>query len=373
MTLLLNNDDVKRVLTMGMAIQALERSYQDLASRAAVCRPRIDIRIPTGDENCLYQWGTMEGGSATSGYFAIRAKSDVLYEQEYNGVRTQEKYCVQPGTYCGLILLFSIRNGEPLAILSDGYLQHMRVGADAAIGVKYAARQDAHVLGMLGSGGMARSHVEAICKVRDIHTLKVFSPTVANRARYAREMAELYGIEAVDVDDPRQVYRGVDIVCGCTDAVDEVLKGDWLEPGTHATCIGGRLDRAVPHRVDIWLRLGTTPSSLNDPGSHQTDENVAYVALPDDPVYQIQHSGQRPPRQQRPPTQEHRALLVYLEDLLSGRSPGRTSAEQISYSERGNIQGAQFFAVAGAVYEAARAQGLGRELPTEWFLQDIRD
>jgi len=52
---------------------------------------------------------------------------------------------------------------------------------------------------------------------------------------------------------------------------------------------------------------------------------------------------------------------------------GRTSADEITYSERGNLQGAQFFAVAGKVYELARRAGLGREIPTEWFLQDIRN
>jgi len=60
-------------------------------------------------------------------------------------------------------------------------------------------------------------------------------------------------------------------------------------------------------------------------------------------------------------------------DIVSGKTPDRTSERQITYSERGNIQGAQFYAVAAAVYEAAKKRGLGRELPTEWFLQDIRD
>ena len=68
---------------------------------------------------------------------------------------------------------------------------------------------------------------------------------------------------------------------------------------------------------------------------------------------------------------EDRAVL--LEELLTGKKKVRTSDKQISYSERGNIQGAQFFAVAGKVYELAKAQGLGREFPTEWLLQDIRD
>ena len=60
-------------------------------------------------------------------------------------------------------------------------------------------------------------------------------------------------------------------------------------------------------------------------------------------------------------------------DVLAGRDEVRTSRAQISFSERGNIQGAQFFAVAGHVYEQCRERGLGRELPTSWFLQDVRD
>ena len=64
---------------------------------------------------------------------------------------------------------------------------------------------------------------------------------------------------------------------------------------------------------------------------------------------------------------------ITLADLVSGQATGRTSEDQITWSERGNLQGAQFYAVAGRVYEAARAQKLGREIPTEWFLQDIRN
>ena len=68
---------------------------------------------------------------------------------------------------------------------------------------------------------------------------------------------------------------------------------------------------------------------------------------------------------------ENRA--VFLGELVSGKKKGRTSPEQITYSERGNVQGAQFLAVAGRVYELAKERGLGKEIPTEWLLQDIRD
>ena len=122
MTLLINNADVSRILTMEATIEALEASYRSLAAGEGTCRPRIDIRIPTSDPAKTYQWGSMEGGS-TAGYFAVRIKSDVVYEQASGGVVTQEKYCVRPGLFCGLVLLTSIENGELLAIINDGVLQ----------------------------------------------------------------------------------------------------------------------------------------------------------------------------------------------------------------------------------------------------------
>ena len=370
MTLLLNNDDIAGVLTMRDTIAALEASYTDLAGGAGVCRPRIDVRIPTGEDERMYQWGTMEGGSASSGYFAIRMKSDVVFEQEYAGTLTQEKYCVRPGSFCGLVLLFRVRDGAPLAIMNDGHLQHMRVGADAAIGVNHAATPGATRIGMLGSGGMARTHIESITLVRDIRSLKVYSPTPANRERYAAEMAERHGIDAVAVDDPREVYRDVDILCGCTDVAGELIRGEWLEPGTHVTCIGGRPDQATFQRVDRWLRLGTAPAPQGHTEWRTADENLVYAALPDDDIWQRHHAGRT---RRHPPRDEDRAQLVHLDEVLAGRTVARATPGEITYSERGNIQGAQFHAVAGVIYEAAVAASLGRHLPTEWFLQDIRD
>src|SRR5439155_14041037 len=206
-TLLIDNDIVRRVLSPAAVRRALESAYRDLASGEAVCRPRIDIRIPTRDPAKFYQWGTMEGGS-TGGYFAIRMKSDVVYEREYEGARTQEKYCSRPGLYCGLVFLTDVETGEPLAIINDGTLQHLRVAADSAIGTDMMAREDCRTLGMLGSGGMATSHVEALLDVRRIEHLKVFSPTRANRERFAAEIAERHEIECEALASPREAYRG---------------------------------------------------------------------------------------------------------------------------------------------------------------------
>ncbi|MGH7796711.1 MAG: ornithine cyclodeaminase family protein [Candidatus Binatia bacterium] len=367
MTLILNNDDVKQVLTMEITMTALDQAYRELVRQEAVCRPRIDIQIPTQDPNKIYQWGTMEGGS-TSGYFAIRMKSDVIYEQEYQGAITQEKYCVRPGRFCGLILLNSVQNGEPLALINDGYLQHMRVGADSGIGAKYMARDDAEVVGMIGSGGMARSHVESFLLARKIKQIQVYSPTKENRAAYAKEISERYGLEVVPVSHPRDAYKGAHIVAGCTDSSVPIICGKWLEEGTHVTCVGGKPDEDTLNRIDVSLRLGNAPHPWGLPEFGLADEYITYAARPKENAdFQMKRVGERG----HGVIAEERA--VYFSEILSGAKTGRTSDKQITYSERGNIQGAQFFAVAGKVYELAKAKGLGKNIPTEWLLQDIRD
>src|SRR6267378_2501417 len=365
-TLLIDNETVARVLTPAAVRGALESAYRDLASGEAVCRPRIDIRIPTRDPAKFYQWGSMEGGS-TGGYFAIRMKSDVVYEREYEGARTREKYCSRPGRYCGLVFLTDVETGEPLAIINDGTLQHLRVAADSAIGTGIMAREDCRALGLLGSGGMARSHVEALLEVRRIERLKVFSPTRANRERFAAEIAKRHEIECEALESPREVYRGADILAACTDSAVPVIRGEWLEAGMHVVSIGGRPDDAALSRFDRTLRLGTAPAPVGRPELATADEYLGYIARPKDPRWETNRMGRRAPQVTGKDSD------VSFGDVVEGRVRGRTSRDQITYSERGNIQGAQFFAVAAAAYEAARREGLGRDLPTDWFLQGIRD
>jgi ornithine cyclodeaminase/alanine dehydrogenase-like protein (mu-crystallin family) len=354
------------VLTPEATRKALEIAYADLARGEAVCRPRIDIRIPTSDPERVYQWGTMEGGS-TGGYFAIRIKSDIVFEREEGGVRTQEKYCGTPGRYCGLVLLTRIEDGEPVAIIHDGWLQHLRVAADSAIGTAHMAREDSRTLGMLGSGGMAHAHVEALREVRPFERLRLYSPTRAHRERFGAQMRERFDLVVEIFDDPREVYRGADVLASCTDSTRPVVRGEWLEPGMHVISIGGRPDDAALARFDRKLRIGTAPAPVGRPELGTSDEYLGYIARPADARWKTLRGGRTAPN-----VSAHGGEAS-LADIVQGRAQGRTSPEEVTYSERGNIQGAQFYAVAAVVFEAARHAGLGRELPTEWFMQDIRN
>jgi ornithine cyclodeaminase/alanine dehydrogenase-like protein (mu-crystallin family) len=362
--LLLSNVDIAEVLDMETTMSALEDAYVGIAEGRATCRPRIDLAFPTSNPGQEYRWGTMEGG-ATGGYFAIRMKSDVLHwETAPDGTVTREKFCGRPGLYLGLILLTSTETGLPLALIQDGVLQHMRVGGDGGIGVRHMARKDASVVGMLGSGGMAKTHVQSFLAARPgLRTLKVYSPTKANRESFAQQVRDAHGLEVVVCERPEAVYEGAHIVAALTDATAPVLDGDRLEKGAHVVNIGGGglPDARTLERVDVCLRMGNAPAPEGLP--------------PFDQEYLTWRAGRERPAK-RPKEKAHGAVMperqVTLKELHEGR-PGRTSDDQITWSERGNLQGAQFFSVAGRAYEAARDKGLGREIPDDWLLQTIRN
>ena len=134
------------------------------------------------------------------------------------------------------------------------------------------------------------------------------------------------------------------------------------------TCVGGKPDEDTIKRIDVSLRLGNAPAPWGLPEFGVADEYLTYAARPKENAgFEMKRANER----------GHGVIAedrgVFLEELLNGKKNGRTSAKQITYSERGNIQGAQFFAVAGRVYELAKEKGLGQEIPTDWLLQDIRD
>ncbi len=241
------------VLSMDMIMDALEASYLGVA-RGSRHLPAPDRRLhPDQRSRARIPLGH-DGGRLGRRLFRDpdEVGHPVLSDGADDGTRTQEKYCKQPGLFCGLIFLTSVETGEPLAFINDGVLQHMRVGGDGGLGVKYMAREDASVVGMLGSGGMAETHMQAFTAARDIRRLQVYSPTRANREAFGARMAERYGIEVVVCDAPEQVYRGADIVAALTDAAQPVLNGALLEPGTHVVNIGGGglPDAATMARVD---------------------------------------------------------------------------------------------------------------------------
>ncbi|HEY2990369.1 MAG TPA: ornithine cyclodeaminase family protein [Candidatus Binatia bacterium] len=362
----LTNDHVRQVLDMPACLAAMEDAYKELNEQRAGYRPRIDFYVP--QEPHYYRWGTMEGASRKLGVFAIRMKSDMLAWEQQGEYRTEDKYCIERGTYCGLIFLLSVRNAEPLCLMNDGYLQHMRVGACAGLGAKYLSREHSKTLGMLGSGGMARTYADAICQVRAIEKIRVFSPTKTNRENYAREMEAKTGISIETVDRPEKAVKGADIVAMTTDSLIPVIKAEWLEPGMHVTNV--RNNEAGPdvlERADVIGRLGSSTFTLEEPPAGTisgSDGMFAYFAGNDDEKKKV-------------PFAPSRAIdnpdIGTIPDIMAGRWKGRTSDRQITFLNNQGTQGLQFAAVGGTAYRRAKEKGFGHPLPLEWFVQNIRD
>ena len=365
--LLLNNQEVEEILDMKTCLEALETGYRDLVQNNAVHRPRSGVVVASAPSeefsDAHFHFGSMEGASRSIGTFAIRLKSDINYT--HNG--RLQKYCVEPGTYCGLVMVFSIFNGEPLAIMPDGIVQHMRVGGTAGLGAKYLAKPDSSVAGILGSGGMARTFLWAFKEVLPIKAAKVFSPTRANRESYADEMSEKLGIAVEAVGSVEEAVAGSDVVATCTDAGQTVVEeAGLLEKGMYLTDnTPTEWSHQIVDRADVRVRLSWANIQLPEPGTTRVGGEYLYVA------------GQ--PEEMKRLPQAKTAIPIgvdywpHLADVMSGKFEGRTSADQVVYFNNHGSQGLQFATVGGRIYQMAREKGIGREIPTDWFLQDIRD
>jgi ornithine cyclodeaminase/alanine dehydrogenase-like protein (mu-crystallin family) len=373
--LFINNEEVEKVLAMEAVLRVIEEGHRELVRKELVGRPRVDVYTETGDSDQFHRWGTMEGSSKSLQRFAIRMKSDVVSWPSRHGVRVEDKYCVKPGLFCGLIFLFSTENGAPLAVINDGYLQHMRVAALFGLGAKYLARADASVVGMLGSGGMARSHLTAFASVRKIKKAKVHSPNKEHRELYAREMEKALGIEVIPCANPEEASNEVDILATCTNSRDPTVFARMLEPGMHLTQVSNEFADDVYPKIDVCA-VGGPVSQVA--GGAPIDDSAGFPTYLAGSLEALKKARGKP-RSRSDRNKDFRGRSVLLADLIAGKADGRSNPAEISASSgvkvRGEdtVKGLQFVTVSSLVYDLVKKAGLGREVPQEWFLQDIRD
>jgi ornithine cyclodeaminase len=316
MSLFLNESDVAQLLTMPLAIAAVEDAHRQLALGHAVDVPRQRTRLPQTTLHILQ--GALPGSDAI-GYKA--------YTSNRSGVRF-------------VVHVFSAATGILRVVLEADLLGMMRTGAASAVATRWLARPEAEVLGVFGSGWQAEGHVEAIAAVRPLRRVKVFSRNAARLAAFCTKLSERLQIDVVPASSAEETVRGSDIVGTVTTSATPLFEADWLSPGTHINAAGSNslIRREVGEdvlRISAPLVVDSVETALREAGD----------LLP------ALEKGRLSERQ-----------LLELGEVIVGRHPGRSSPQEITLFESQGMA-IQDIALAVRLEALARERGIGVELP----------
>jgi alanine dehydrogenase len=315
--LLLSEEDVKQILTMPMALAAVEESFRRLADGSALLHSRQRLHLP-GKSYLHY----MAAADATSGYMGMK-----IYTSSGVGLRF-------------LVPLFHVDSGELLALIEADYLGQIRTGAASGVATRLLARPDAARIGIIGTGLQSRTQLEALSLVRSITGVHAFSRNPEQRERFAKEMTAQLGLPVVAVATALEAVRGADIVVTSTTSSDPVLDGSWLAPGMHVNAIGANfpqkheLDGAAIRRCDIIVADSREQSKM---------ESGDLIQMYGD-------------------DKRRWSSVTELAEIVAGKTPGRSNPEQITLFKSNGIA-IEDIVVAGRIYELARERGMGRQVP----------
>jgi alanine dehydrogenase len=316
-TLHITESDVRGVLTMPMALQAVERILRLQSTGEVIVHPRRRFELP---------------GSA---FFHYMAAAD--YSSGYVAVK---QYTYAKGKLRFLVSLYEMAGGDLVALIEADYMGQLRTGAASGVASKYLARGDARKAAIIGSGGQARTQLEAISLVRKLESAKVFSRDPARRERFSREMTDRLGFSVEPTESAADAIRGADIVCTATTASQPVLRGADLSAGMQINAIGA--NHANKRELDSQAVAGVdviTVDSIEQSRQEAGDLILAFDG--DDSCW----TG-----------------VKRLADVVAGKTTGRASDAEVVLFKSNGIASWDL-AVAMKVYDLVRRQGLGRELP----------
>lgn len=316
MALLLTEADVRELLTMPIALEAVEAAFRHLAEGAARVHPRRRLHLE-GFSYLHY----MAAADGACGYEGMK-----IYTSSRDGLRF-------------MIPLFRAKTGELLAILEGDYLGQMRTGAATGLATQLLAREDAHVVGIIGTGVQARTQLEAIAAVRKIEGILVFGRDAERRERFVREMTVKMGVQVEAAPSAEAAVRQAEILVTATTATQPVVEGGWIMKGAHINAVGANF----PHKRELDSDAVDCASVIFVDSCEQAKMEAGDL---------IRTFGGVP---------ERWGGVQELAELLAGRTRGRTTRDEITLFKSNGIA-IEDVVTAGRVYELATERKMGKQI-----------
>jgi len=347
--LVLDNDEITGLLSIEECMAALEPMYRDYAKGAALPSPRVDNIAPSPHPGGYYAFKHMGGTWPAQGIQALRINSDVITHPVVAGRLRRVKQPLANGRWVGLVLLFSTETGALLAMFPDGVMQRLRVGAASGLALNRLARKDAQTLALIGTGWQAGAQLMAARAVRRFKNIRVFSPRRESRDAFAAEFPDVQVVDSLE-----KCVAGADVIAASTSSMVRVIEPAWLTPGVHVCCIKTQeIDGEVLERCNrVFVHDRHQAKQVNN--VMQGTSN-APAEKESGWWYDPRHSGKYPD----------------LGQLLAGLAPGRQSESEITCFANNVGLGLQFAAAGALALKKAREKGVGRELPDDWFSENV--
>ena len=239
-----------------------------------------------------------------------------------------------------LVCLFSTESGDLLALIEADVLGRMRTGAASGVATKYLARKDACSAAIVGTGGQARTQLEAIAAVCKLTSVKAYGRDAERRETFAREMSAALKIPVRPVASSAEATSGAAIICTATTAGQAVVSADHISAGAHINAIGAN------HIKKRELDVGTVAKCdrIFVDSIEQSRQEAGDLVLG--------FAG----------NEKRWDTVRELSSLVAGICPGRSADPQVTLFKSNGIA-AWDLAAAVCVYRLAKERGLGRALP----------
>lgn len=309
----LTETEVEQLLTVEMAIEAVETGLRKMALEEAFVMPRTRCQT---DHTMLH---VLPAAAKTMGVIGYKA------------------YTTNKASHRFHVTIYDGKSGEMLAIMQADWLGQIRTGAASAVATKHLARKEAATVGIFGSGKQAKTQLLALAKVRQLKHAYVYSPNEEHRKHFALEMSQRCDVPVTSVAHPQEAAIGMDIICTATTSREPVLLGQWIEPGQHLNIVGSNFLAKSEIDIEVVKRSNVVVIDSKEQGRNEAGDLVA--ALDHGVIEWID--------------------VVELGRIVAGRTSGRQDANDVTLFKSLGI-GLEDIAVAIKLYQKAKDAGVGR-------------